>query len=380
MKLLINTSNIKNSGALQVTLSFLEEIRQNRIHKFAIILSEAVYSQIEISKFGDNFEFYNISLVLPFKKSFRKYLKSMVKIEKDFSPDCVFSVFSPTYWTPKTIHVTGFAYPWIINPDSEYIKSLPIKKRFLQTLENKFKSFYFKGNSKYFIVETEDVKKRLFKYLRVPLSQIYVVSSTYNHYFGIENNGLRTKIKLNKKNKNEFRVLTVSLNFPHKNLIIIRNICISLLKKNIFDIRFYVTLPESDYQKLFGSFTKYVINIGTFQASSGPSIYNQCDILFMPTLLECFSGTYPEAMISRRPILTSNLDFAHSVCGDAAIYIDPFNPDKIVDAILELKLDKKLYASLVDKGLKRVKGFPRAHQRAKKYLKICEQIAFPSVK
>jgi glycosyltransferase involved in cell wall biosynthesis len=77
--------------------------------------------------------------------------------------------------------------------------------------------------------------------------------------------------------------------------------------------------------------------------------------MLFPTLLESFSGTYIEAMHFGLPIITSDLDFAHTVCGDAAIYCDPLSIKSIRDAILRLKKSPVLCDELVEKGYKRLK-------------------------
>jgi len=64
--------------------------------------------------------------------------------------------------------------------------------------------------------------------------------------------------------------------------------------------------------------------------------------LLLPTLLESFSATYVEAMSFDCPILTSDLDFARGVCGDAAVYFDPWNPESIKNAIVKLKEDDEV--------------------------------------
>lgn len=81
---------------------------------------------------------------------------------------------------------------------------------------------------------------------------------------------------------------------------------------------------------------KFIVNVGQVPMSQVPSLYQQTDALLLPTLLESFSGTYVEAMHHRRPILTSNLDFAKGVCGDSALYFNPTDDKEIFDAISTL--------------------------------------------
>jgi glycosyltransferase involved in cell wall biosynthesis len=90
--------------------------------------------------------------------------------------------------------------------------------------------------------------------------------------------------------------------------------------------------------------------------------FHACDVMFLPTLLESFSGTYLEAMHLETPILTSDRDFAREICGDAAHYIDPLSPESMTDGILRLKEDPAYRRELVQRGHRRdqlhVKGWP----------------------
>jgi glycosyltransferase involved in cell wall biosynthesis len=82
--------------------------------------------------------------------------------------------------------------------------------------------------------------------------------------------------------------------------------------------------------------------------------YRHCDALFLPTLLESFSGTYLEAMQFGCPILTSDLDFARYICGDAAIYFDPWDIGSMKNAILRLKNNPGLTMQMIARGKERL--------------------------
>ena len=73
-----------------------------------------------------------------------------------------------------------------------------------------------------------------------------------------------------------------------------------------------------------------------------PMCTAQSDAMLLPTMLECFSASYPEAMVMKKPVLTSDLSFARSICGNAAIYFNPFDPADIADKIIGLVNDKTL--------------------------------------
>ena len=80
------------------------------------------------------------------------------------------------------------------------------------------------------------------------------------------------------------------------------------------------------------------------------ALYAGVDAVVLPSLLESFSGVYVEAMALGVPIITSDRDFAHVVCGDAAIYVDPTDPGAIAQAIARLASNPELRSDLVRKG------------------------------
>ena len=80
-----------------------------------------------------------------------------------------------------------------------------------------------------------------------------------------------------------------------------------------------------------------IVNVGPLAQEQLAAHYLACDALLHPTLLESFSSAYLEAMHFGRPILTSDLDFAHEVCGEAAAYFDPWQATTIKDAIVRLR-------------------------------------------
>ncbi len=99
-----------------------------------------------------------------------------------------------------------------------------------------------------------------------------------------------------------------------------------------------------------------IVNVGPLPQSALAAYYRNCQALFLPTLLESFSVTYLEAMHFGVPVLTSDLDFARFVCGDAAIYFDPWDPESIKDAILRLRTDSDLGRELVARGHERLRA------------------------
>lgn len=374
MRLLINTVTLKSSGGVQVSISFLEECRKVPANEYFVFLGSGVASQIATDTFPNNFHFYEFSHhpLYGIKGYITK--KKIKKTEREIKPDCVFSVFGPSCWRPNSPHLQGFANGYHIYLDSPLFIRFSFYQAFFNKIHRCLYKFFLKKSGDYFVCETIDATYRLKQYLGI-IENVFTVSNTYSNYYDIPVNHDRIlPIKCDK----EFRLLSLCGYAIHKNLEIINEIVL-ILKSNYPELRvkFIVTLKDTDFDKCFDEkiVKDYVYNIGVQKIVDCPKLYSEVDALFLPTLVECFSANYPEAMKMGKVILTSDLSFAHEICEDAAMYFDPLNAQNICDSILRLYTNIELRESIINKGYKQLKKFPTASERAFQYLKICEEIS-----
>lgn len=370
MKLLINTSNLNKGGALQVAHSFLNEIKSNMEDTFYVVLSVELSHQIQIDDFSINFKFFIYSLKPNLVKSFLGRNSFLTNIENKYHPDCIFTVFGPAYWIPKTPHVVGFADGWCYNLESIAWNRISLFTKIKFKAIVKLKNYKIIQEADVLIVETDDAKKRILNTLDKMSPPIEVVGNTFS---GIYNLKAFANYKLIPISINKFKLISISANYSHKNLRIIREV-IPILEKRGLKFHFYLTLKKVEFDKMFGKFDANVTNLGIIDNKFCPSIYKQCDALFLPTLLETFTASYPEAMKSEIPILTSDLSFAHDICGEAAEYFDPLNPEDIANKIEYIinNSDRRNY--LIQQGKKRLETFETSSSRANKYMAICNKL------
>lgn len=371
MKIIINNSSIFKGGAEQVAISFINECKKFNLNEYYIFYCDNLEKQLDISKFPPNFIFYRIenrpgsSL-----KNYWRSIRVFKQIENKISPDCVISTGSHGYWRPKSPIVGGFNIPHYIYPDSPYFQKISLKKRIYWKCM-KAVHMYFYSRLDAVVVQTDDVKDRLKKIL-ASQAPIYTISNTVNGHF------LEPEVfpkKLPEKTNGEIRLLTLSSYYPHKNIEIINRVVARLKEKGKSQFKFIVTLPDVKFQKVFGSLNgKMIHNVGPIPIKECPSLYEECDFMFLPTLLECFSASYAEAMLMKKPILTSDLEFAHTVCKNTAVYFDPEDPDDITDKIIELAGNKKKQEEMKERGFDLVKTYSNAEQRAGKLLSICQSV------
>jgi glycosyltransferase involved in cell wall biosynthesis len=371
MKLLINGSSIYKGGAEQVALSFIAECRKYPGHEYHVVIRSNLDDQIDKDSYPDNFTFYLIKK-RPASSPYR-FLKTMIwlnRLERSVKPDCVISTGGHGYWRPKAPLAGGFNTCHFIMPESPYFTKISRKKRLYWKLKRKIHLFFFNRLDAIF-VQTDDVEKRL-RGVVSPGKPLYKVSNTVNAAFLTDR---QVKRKLPERTAGELRLLTVSSYYPHKNLDIIRPVVSLLEEKGFTEFKFVLTLPQEKFDPLFGDLKHRVINVGPVPIEECPSLYRECDFMFLPTLMECFSASYAEAMAMRKPILTSDLSFAHTVCQDAAVYFDPMDPEDIAGKILDLHAAPEKQNSLMDRGEEILEQYNHPEDRARRFLEICMELS-----
>lgn len=369
MKLLIMAVQFKG-GSLQGVVSVIRELVKFRENEYHIILSKEVKKQLQDVVFPENMHLYD----MPYKvgnRTVNLFLNRgyFNRIEKKVQPDVVLCTSGPMYWKPKAPCLMGYNLGHHIYRDSPYFNQIGFAATTRWFLRRTFHRIYFRKEGDAFFVQTDDVNQRLRKYLG--RNEVYTVPNTFSvAYRNIE----EFPEKLPPRNQNETRCLTISAYYPHKNLSIIKQVVDRLKAMGRNDVKFVVTLPAERYSQHFSvEYKDYIINVGFVPSKEGPSLYKECDIMFLPTLLECFSASYAEAMIMQKPIITSDMGFAHCVCKDAAVYFNPVDADDIADKLIHLVDDKAMQTVLIENGKQQLKQFGTSEERVSKILELCEK-------
>ncbi|MCR4819790.1 MAG: glycosyltransferase [Elusimicrobiales bacterium] len=370
MKILINASNLSAGGGIQVADSLINALKKRKENQYAVAVSPAVKKALPpLNSFPDNFVFSdktdrNYSPV----RVLSGHCGSLDDFLKETGSEIVFTIFGPAYWTPRSVpHLCGYALPFYIYPDSPALADIGIINRVKFYFHRFLRMRAFSINGTAFVTETEDVSSRLKKML--PEHRVYTVSNAYNQIF--DNHAAQEELKL--PPFDGITLLTVSAAYRHKNLgLIIRTA--EWLKKNSPDFRFRFVLTVEPEKLGFArkNVPPELFLTGSVNVAACPSLYRQSDFMFLPTMLECFSASYPEAFRMGKPVLTSDLPFARGLCGDAAEYFNPLSAEEAGRLILRVSADETRKKELAEKGRRRLALFLSAEQRTDKYLEILE--------
>lgn len=358
MKVVINASNLKVGGGVQVAVSFINEVSKlNHGVDLHFITSEVVFNQLDQSS-------KNNSTVIKSPVGIFGWQARMALDRLTRGSDVVFSVFGPTYWRPKCKHIVGFANPWIVYDKKDVLSLVSNFKSVLLRIKYRIYRYFFMFHSDEFIVETDDVKKNLSLLTDKP---IYTVANCASAVFLDNTKWEPISFDID---PSYLYLLCLGNNYLHKNYDFSGKVAEESrrLGKNV---KFIFTLPIDSYKSLSELTKDNSINVGVVRSVNCPDLYAKADMLFLPTLLECYSANYPEAMISRTPIATSDRSFSRQICGSHAIYFDPKDPCHAAQQILayfEMSEDKKEHH--LDQAYKAALNSPSARERAREYLEI----------
>lgn len=366
MKIAINSSHQRFGGAIQVALSFINECRNFPQHEFYVWVGPGVRKSLKEEEFPANFHFEHFDFgVINFKKTF-EINRTMQAMEKRIQPDVIIATSGPSYFKSNAPQIIGYNLPLYIYPESPFLQEQSLYRKLRRFLKKQLHFHYFKRDADYFVVQTDDVNQRIRKALGT--DKVKTITNTASNYYRGWN---AYPVRLPEKKADVFRFVTISAYYEHKNLDLIPNVLQKLRKRGINNVEFVLTLKAEDFERHIGV-QEGIHNVGPVKPEECPSLYQEYDGMFLPTLAECFSASYPEAMLMEKPIVTTDLGFARSICGDAALFYEAKNAKAAAEQIERLIKDKELQQDLVAKGKKQLKTFDSPQERAKKYIELCE--------
>ncbi len=365
MRIALIGHSMRGAGGLTGGINFVRCLKKVAPeHQFLLIAFAGVgFEDIELPK-GSQAVFFADSGNL--RKRLKFDLFELPKLIQNYSPDVVFGLGNSGLAKPPCKQVI-----WI--RDSHYV--YPTKHFETERLRRKiikgFHKFQLKrciAKTNLFFCQTPVMRQRFAEHFGYPIEQIKILPNAVSEF--AKKDKRDTKIPHVLRDKEWFNLFLLGSFYPHKN----QQILIELFRKHrdkLKNVRCIVTVCEVQHvnvSKFIKDIKKYdlekhIINAGLLRQDELADYYYNTDALFFPTLLESFSTTYLEAMHFGLPILTSDIDFAHYICDDSALYFDPWNIEDVIDKILLIKNDSNLRKDLKEKGLHRVSTFYRSWEQ-----------------
>jgi len=219
-------------------------------------------------------------------------------------------------------------------------------------------SFILK-HADYLIAVSENTKKELVNHVGIAPERIYVVTHGVNKRFRRQKNQQEVRTRLiNTYNLDRPYILYVGTIGIHKNIMGILSAFRTLSNKTSHHLvlagppdsawnaalQFVAEHNMSDRVHFLG----YVDQAG----NNLVDLYNGADLFVFPSFSEGWTSPPLEAMACGTPVITSNCSSLPETVGNAAIQVDPDNPEELAHEMERVLSDKSLRNNLTTMGMK----------------------------
>jgi glycosyltransferase involved in cell wall biosynthesis len=286
------------------------------------------------------------------------------------SPELFSFLFEPFLNYPNIIHGTNYAvYPFkkslkILNiydltfiKYPEYVDS--VVKEYIQIVK---KCLTW---TDLVITISESIKQDIIEYLNVAPEKVYVtpLASRYENSYLNEIDIISLALSFPQYCFNKPYLLFVSTIEPRKNINTLIT-AFNLLKQKYKIPHDLVLIGQKgwNYTPIFEAiaispYQQDIYHLDYLSDQLVAMFYAKADVFVYPSHYEGFGLPILEAMIFEAPVVTSNVSSMPEVAGDAALLVDPNDPEQLSESILRVISDLNLRNELIKKGRERAKSF-----------------------
>ena len=360
MRIALLCQSNRTAGGRSVGINFIRQLKTVAAkHEYLIVAPpNAGYEQLELPREGRLY--INHTGETSFDRwRFEQYHLPLVV--NRFAPDVILGMGNLGLLNPPCKQAILFHRPQLVYPS---------KHRIGFGLKGEFVERVFKGRVRKCLPHTQIVfcqtpvmQKRFAEVFRYPIESIELVPNAVSDFAKIPNNTMAPP-RLFQNRQGWFTMFFLARYYAYKN----PEILLRLFRRHrdrLHNVRCVITITAEQHARaprFLANVKKYglqdhIVNAGLLKQEELAEYFCNSDALFFPTPLESFSGTYLEAMHFRCPIITSDIDFARYICGEAALYFDFWDIDDIADKICVLRDDLQLRKKLILAGNTRLSGF-----------------------
>ena len=365
MTILFNLASAKAGGGQNVVLNFLgcyfSDLYQYRTHYYVVaedsLIEKYVAQHIDKSHI----------IILPKKPIKRIFNELLIKKHlRDKNIDIIYSYFGYGLYPKYLPQVIGSATSNLFFPEVNFWSHYSGLKRLSKWIIDQYRIFGLK-HAAGIIFETELQEQRC--------KSIYNIKAITETIRPSINLSIKTKDILLSNTIAPRRGLFLCGWQLNKNIMLIPQIAKSL-KDQGFLFSFIITAPYDDSKecKRFydlvskNDVSEYIEHIGVVNKDSLKSLYSQVDIIFLLSKLESFSNNIIEAWTYDRILMISDEMWAHSICGEAAIYVERDDIQAISSSIIAVYSENNNYHRIVKEGKKMLCKYPTIQERTEQEL------------
>jgi len=200
---------------------------------------------------------------------------------------------------------------------------------------------------------SEFSKKEITDNYGIAFNKIKVISESGEHIRRfVADESILTNYGLRKR----AYILAVSSTAPHKNFKIIFE-AFKHIKEPPFDVVIAGGVNPQVFAHNNEQLPEYVNHVGYVTDGELMALMANARWFVFPSIYEGFGIPPLEAMSCGCPVLASNAASIPEICGDAALYFDPFNAVELANLLMDVSNQPDLHDHFVKKGRERAAEF-----------------------
>jgi glycosyltransferase involved in cell wall biosynthesis len=357
-KIAVIAHGCRSGGGLVGTLSLLRAFKDVAENEEVLLICSAGYGyeQIELPSGSQRYVYQGSQSPMP-RQWFERI--TLPRIIDAYNPDVIFGPGNIGLTKPRAPQAIFIRIPYLLYERKKHYPNVTGMERVrFVALKDQVKTSLSNGTNLVF-VQTPVVQERFSKEFNYPQEKIKVFRLTAPPDIQVPADNIEPPIF--KKADNIFYVLLMTRYLSHRN----PDILISLCQRYGRDIRqngikFITTITPGEHR--FASrflknisrnnFEDIIVNAGRLSRPEVAQYLAKSRLLWLPTMMETLCLPFLEAMKTGTTIMAPDLDFARYVCGDAAIYYDPWDIDSMFNCLLKVRNNEQLRQQYIEKGRK----------------------------
>jgi len=360
MRIALLCQSNRTAGGLSVGLNFVKQLKDvaSNNQYLVVVPQNAGYEELRLP---DGSEKYVVTVGESSFERWRFERTILPGVVKDFKPDVILGMGNLGLINPPCKQAILFHRPQLVYPSKHRIgfglKGALVERVFKKRVRKCL------PRTQLMFCQTPVTRERFAETFGYPIDHIDLVPNAVSKFAQVPRDQVQTPEVLQARQE-WFTMFFLSRYYAYKN----PEILVRLFRKHrdkLANVRCVVTITADQHPragKLLADIEKYdlqehIVNVGLLKQEELAGYFYNSDALFFPTPLESFSGTYLEAMHFECPIITSDIDFARYICGDAAVYFDFWDIDNISEKICTVRDGAQLRQKLVADGKERVSRF-----------------------
>jgi glycosyltransferase involved in cell wall biosynthesis len=271
---------------------------------------------------------------------------------------------------PAVFHAPHYVLPTAVRCRSVVTIHDCIHLMFPQYLPNRAAYAYARAamwsaaqSSDRILTVSEASKRDILHFFNVPPEKIAVVYNAIDERFWIEPDADHISRVRERYQLDHGFVLYAGTIKPHKNLVRLIEAFAELRQSPFEELKLLIIgdeiskLPALRRAVHTHKLHKHVRFLGFLPDETLAVLYRLAAVFVFPSLYEGFGLPPLEAMASGTPVVTSNVSSLPEITGDAALLVDPYDVDSIVNGMRRVLADPALAAEMRTKGLVRARDF-----------------------